>query len=141
METIINESTRYTIVLFDKYILCSIKNYLTSDIMFAPIDKLGRHNIKSYISEKILRNEVGHHLVQWFINLEKMKKYSGAKAQGWWDDIIILDNILKEAGFEKGIKALYTLDPNRPALSYCIDNKFIKIAEIKEQAVLTYRED
>lgn len=136
METIIKENTRYTIVILDKYILCDIKDYIASDIMFAPIDNLGKHKIKSYLSEKILMNEAFHHVVQWFINLDRMKEWYEAKAKAWWDDITILDSALKEAGFVEGIGTFGYLFMRGEAIKYCIDNKLIKIVKVKEKIVL-----
>lgn len=138
METIIREKTTYGLVLFDKYILCDIKTYPASDINFRRLDEIDKKKakIRQYNSLKVLRREAPSHLETWHYRLPSLKgnTWTKDKIEPWYDDIYILDNLIKKAGFE-GIKSLNAWGHDTGAWDYCIKNKYLKIIKIKERLI------
>lgn len=133
METIIREKITYGLVLFDKYILCNIKNGAN----FRRLDKIGKKptKIKQYNSLKALRNEALENFQYWFYPLTKHKENEQLKnkVEPWWDEIYTLESLLKEAGFN-GLSALNGWQ-DTGAWDYCIEHKYFKIIKIKEKLI------
>ena len=117
----VNELKGYTVILFDKYILCGA----AQNTHWAEIDKLNNGKVRQYPNLKTLFNNLWYH----------MHTYGSRDFQSE------LDNIMYEHGWV--VKTYWGASncpdyKNKEALKYLIEHNILKVVKVHQ--VLFYEE-